>query len=188
MKRWTLAFLVLTTAACASQREQASAARILSLHTHTVQSELEAFAGHRALANQARQRSINILEESRLHRENLNDEQFRVWQISDGARLALFKGVVAATEAAASRTADAEAQRRANDALLASMKSQVATRREQLQKTARLLAALGERDKLKAQLEFYRAFWSDVKASVDAASETSAQAADAAAKAPGGVQ
>ena len=188
MKRCIGVMLVLTTVACASQKEQRAAARILALHTKTVQSELETFAAHRALANQARQRSINVLDATRLHRENLNDEQLRVWQVSDAPRVALFKGVVGATEAAAARAAEAEAQMRANEASLAAMKSQVATRRDQLLKTTKLLAALGERDRLKAQLEFYRAFWSDVRSSVEDAAQASAQAADAATKDAGGVQ
>jgi hypothetical protein len=188
MRRLLTSVLALTTLACATQKEQRSTARMLALHAQTVQTDLQKFADKRAVANQARQRSINVLERSRLQRENQNDERVRTWQISDPARLALFRGVVAATDAAAARAADTEAQIRANDALLAGMKSQVATRQEQLRKTAKALSALGERDSLKTQLLFYRSFWMDVQKSIESAAATSEDAAEAAAKPPGGME
>ena len=188
MRPLFMVILLLVTTACATQKEQRSAARVLALHTQAVQADLQKFADKRALAHIARQRSINTLEESRLRRENLNDEKLRVWQISDAARLALFRGVVAATDAAATRAAEAETQIRANETTLTSMKSQVATRQEHLKKTAKVLAALSERDKLKAQLQFYRSFWQDVQKSIESASAAAEEAATAAAQTPGGQQ
>lgn len=188
MRNLFIATLIFTTAACTTQSHQRSAARVLSLHTDAVQADLQKFADKRAIANQARQRSINILDQSRLEREHRNDERARTWQISDKARLDLFRGVIAATDAAAARAAEAETQLRANQALLASMKSQVATRQEQLKKTSKALAFLSERDKLEAQLRFYRSFWADVQKSIEEAAESADQAASAAAQAPGGAQ
>jgi hypothetical protein len=188
MRQLFMVILALTTAACATQKEQRSAARVLALHTQAVQTDLQKFADKRALAHIARQRSINTLEESRLRRENLNDEKVRAWQISDPARLALFRGVIAATDAAAARAAEAETQIRANETALASMKSQVLTRQDQLKRTSKTLAALSERDKLKVQLQFYRSFWQDVQKSIESAAGAAEEAATAAAQAPGGAQ
>jgi len=188
MRRVITSLLVLLACACATQKEQRSAARILALHTQAVQADLQKFAEQRALANQARQRSVSTLERSRLQRETLNDDRVRTWQISDPARLALFRGVLAATEAAATRAADTEVRIRASEALLANMKAKVATRQQQLKKTSQALAALAERDALKTQLLFYRSFWIDVQKSIEAAAAEAEKAANAAAEAPGGVQ
>lgn len=182
MRRLLWVILILLFSACATQREQVSAARVLSLHTKAVQAELQQFSDLRTIADRLRQRSINAIDDARVERENQNDEILRTLALSDSQRLDLFRGIIAASNAAAARAADAAVQRRANEAALAATTSKVAMRNTELGKTAKLLTSLSERDKLSDELKFYRAFWADVNKSIDDANKAAEGDATAAPK------
>lgn len=165
-----LVFIGVTTicAACRIAPEVRRAANLTSVYTATVQQELERFARQRDAIAQARVRNAGMLEASALAAEQMGATDINGWRLAgDAPRIALYDGILTATNQAAQGRRETAAQRAAYTRAADAARGGVVVRSADLAHAAQSLATLAKNPDAKSELEFYVSFFQQVRKDLD---------------------
>lgn len=161
------AVLFLLQAGCASNTR--TAATWLAAAGNGVKDKAAKYKQRRDALAQARQMSINSVEQTAVWLEGVNSETIVFWSMPGLAKSPqkdLFDAIVAQTEALQARQLKADQLRADNEEQVRKAKSSVASVEEKLAECNKALAALGKEPKLADQITFYFAFFSEVESNL----------------------
>jgi ElaB/YqjD/DUF883 family membrane-anchored ribosome-binding protein len=149
------------------------------LYTYQVRSEAEDFAARRDNLAKARTRNINFLEQSTLTAEQRNTNQLHVWRLaSAGNRLALYEGVLDGSARIAAQQDELAKLREGHAQAVSTIRSRLTIRSQKLGEASKALAQLAEKIDTEADLQFYLAFFRQVRESLERTAEAVGQEVD----------